>query len=101
MTIEKFITVHLEEIKEMIKKKLPKDKFDSHEFIRSFAKEFEDTYVSFLSNYNRNNHRTVHSQIANCIRKNMEYLKIQKNGTRKSDSVFGRNVPNKVWIKIN
>lgn len=101
MTIEKFMTVHLDEIKEMIKKKLPKDKFDSHEFIRSFAKEFEDTYVSFLSNYDRNNHRTVHSQIANGLRKNMEYLKIQKNGKRKSESVFGRNVPNEEWIKIN
>ncbi len=101
MTIEKFMTVHLDGIKDMIKKKLPKDKFDSHEFIKSFAKEFEDTYVSFLSNYDGNNHRTVHFQIANYIRKNMEYLKIQKNGKRNSDSIFGRNVPNEEWIKIN
>tara|TARA_R110002020_G_scaffold75065_9_gene191441 strand:- start:603 stop:890 length:288 start_codon:yes stop_codon:yes gene_type:complete len=95
------MTIHLEEIKEMIKKKLPKDKFDSHEFIRSFAKEFEAAYVGFLSNYNGNNHRTVHSQIANGLRKNMEYLKIQKNGKRISETVFGRNVSNQEWIKIN
>jgi hypothetical protein len=100
MTIEKFMTVNLDEIKEMIKKKLPKDKFDSHEFIRSFAKEFEATYVGFLSNYDENHHRTVHSQIANGLRKNMEYLKIQKNGKINSDSIFGSDVPNEEWIKI-
>lgn len=48
MTIEKFMTVHLDGIKDMIKKKLPKDKFDSHEFIKSFAKEFEDNICQFF-----------------------------------------------------
>jgi hypothetical protein len=100
MTIKNFMKLNLEEIKKIISEDLPNDKFDSYEFIRRFAKKFEIEYVNFLSNSINNHHRTVHSQIARNLAENQEYLKFQKNGKIKSETVFGYDVPNEEWVKV-
>ncbi len=99
MTITKFMTDNLRAVRMMIAEIMLNDTFDSHEFIRRFAKRFESAYNGFLGNYN--SHRTVHAQLALNLLRNTEFLGIQKNGEVWSESVFGFVVPNKEWVKLN
>lgn len=102
MTIKDFFNdiENLKAIKEMIAKDL-KNEFDSHDFIRVFQKKFEPDYVNFLNNYKLRLFRTVNAQIAINLLKNKEYLKIQNKGKVKIISVFGYNVKNEKWVKVN
>ncbi|TGD58964.1 hypothetical protein [Flavobacterium humi] len=98
MKTNDLINENLDTIKCIIKTS-PNDKFDSHEFIKVFAKKFEPQYVTLLARYKRNTHRIVHAQIALNLAKNMDYLEIEKNGKVISETVFGLNNPNKLWNK--
>lgn len=97
MTIEKFIINNLDDVK-IINAKQLNSEFDSHQFIKCFAKKFESEYINYLANYE--SHRSVHSQIALGLAKYAEELGIRK-GTDDvlSESVFGNDVPNKKWSK--
>jgi hypothetical protein len=98
MKTNDFMNANLESIKDIIKK-MPNDKFDSHEFIKVFAKTFEPEYVSLLNLYKKQPHRIVNSQIALNLVMNMDYLEIEKNGKVVSETVFGLNNPNELWNK--
>jgi hypothetical protein len=77
-----------------------KNGFDSHEFIRKFAKKFELEYVEFLYNYrNKNPFRVVHAQIALNLLKNKKRLNIIDSGKTLSSDVFGIVVENEGWVK--
>lgn len=97
MSIRDFMNKEQEAIKKLVAK-LPSDKFDSHEFIKLFMKEFEHDYVRFTAKYNRDAHRIVNSQIARNLY-TMKGLNIQKTNKVKSESVFGNQVENQEWKK--
>lgn len=98
MTINSFLSQNLNTVKRLIKS-LPNDSFDSHEFIRSFAKEFEVQYVDFLNNYDNEPFRNVHAQIAGSLSKHTDYLGICKRGKVHSKNVFGIESENEGWIR--
>jgi hypothetical protein len=97
MTIENFIGQKIDDLKAIITNQLGNE-FDSHEFIRCFAKKFESEYINFLANYE--SHKSVHSHIALGLAKYAEDLGIRKGADDvSSESVFGNDVPNKKWSK--
>ncbi len=101
MKNQKFMNVvELEDIKGIIKKKIP-HQFDSHDFIQFFLKNFESAYINLLNKYKNKSIRTTQAQIAINLRKNMKDLKIIKNEEIKSKSIFGKNVLNKKWTRID
>jgi len=63
MSLNQFMTENLDIIKDEIIKNIPNPEFDSHEFIRLFAKRFEINYIDFLSSYKNEPFRNVHAQI--------------------------------------
>ena len=73
--------------------------FDSHEFIRHFARKFEIEYVEFLSSYNHEPFRTVHAQIGKFLSEHQGFLKIKDDGITQSPNIFGANSQNEKWIK--
>jgi ABC-type transporter MlaC component len=100
MKTQKFMNVEIEAIKKIIKSKLPTH-FDSHDFIQVFSKEFESAYIELLNKYKNKSIRTTHAQIAINLRKSMNDLKIIKSDDTKSKSIFGNNVANKKWTKVD
>ena len=96
MTIEDFIGQKTDDLKAVIINQLDNE-FDSHQFIKCFAKKFEPEYIDFLSNYK--SHKTVHSHIALGLAKYADALGINKGIDVLSESVFGNEVPNKKWSK--
>ena len=101
MTIDKFMSEKLVEIKEIISTNILKDRFDSHEFIKIFSKKFEVEYVDFLKDYEKTPFKTVNAQIALWLLRNKVDLNIDNNGKTQSESIFGNDVPNELWIKNN
>lgn len=99
MKAKKFMNVDLKSVKAIIDK-MPNE-FDSHDFIQIFSKQFGSAYIDLLNNYKNKSIQTTHAQIAINLRKNMDDLKIRKNEDVKSQSIFGNNVPNKKWTKVN
>ena len=74
--------------------------FDSHEFIRHFAKKFEIEYVEFLSTYKNEPFRNVHAQIGKFLSEHQDLLKIKDDGIIQSPNIFGIDSQNENWIKI-
>jgi hypothetical protein len=73
--------------------------FDSHEFIRKFAKMYEREYVEFLYEYlNSTPFMTVHLQIAKFLSGHQTELNIRRNGKVSTPNVFGENTDNEQWI---
>ena len=98
MTAKAFLSQDLNAVKRLIEN-LPNNRFDSHEFIRIFAKEFEIQYVGFLNTYDEEPFRKVHAQIAESLSKHAEYLKIRKQGKVYSKNVFGIDSENEAWLR--
>ena len=61
MKLKQFMKVNLAILRDEIIENIPSKTFDSHEFIRHFAKKFEIEYVEFLSTYNNEPFRDVHA----------------------------------------
>ena len=101
MTIETFMKDEFETLKAIISRELPNQKFDSHDFIRCFAKNYELEYVKFLGAYKSKPFWQVHMQIANFLSKRADALNLKKNGKVISQNVFGNEVENEEWMKIN
>lgn len=78
---------------------IPTNEFDSHEFIRHFAKRFEREYVRFLNDYDSSPFKAVHSQIAKFLADNQLTFNLKDNGTAISPNVFGLPTQNESWIK--
>ena len=100
MTVENFINENLDAVKALIEKEIPNQKFDSHEFIRCFAKKFEVDYVKLLASYKDQPFKNVHLQIGNFLSKQAKDLKLQKNGKVISSNVFGHETESEEWIKL-
>ncbi|WP_290839307.1 hypothetical protein [Flavobacterium sp.] len=98
MRINQFMNENLRGVNDVITS-LPNNRFDSHEFIKAFAKKFEIQYVSFLQLYKVKPHRIVHSLIARDLTKNMVLLKISNEGKVMSETIFGLMNPNQMWNK--
>ena len=100
MTISEFMKSELHGIKEIIAS-IPGDEFDSHEFIRIFAKKYEIEYVEFLYQKKQDApFKTVHQQIGRFLLSNREYLNIEAIEKCCSKNVFGVNSENEKWKKV-
>lgn len=100
MKLKQFMTANLTTLRDDIIRNIPSQTFDSHEFIRHFAKKFEIKYVEFLSSYDDEPFRNVHAQIGKFLSENQAILKITDGGIIQSPNVFGINTSNEKWIKI-
>ncbi|MEX0995880.1 MAG: hypothetical protein WDZ45_02385 [Flavobacteriaceae bacterium] len=98
MSAKSFLSQHLNAVKRLIEN-LPNNRFDSHEFIRIFKKEFEVQYVGFLNSYDKKPFRKVHAQIAGSLSKHADYLEIGKLGKVYSKNVFGIESKNEGWVR--
>ncbi len=98
MSINQFMKREIEIIKEKIIKNLPHE-FDSHDFIRRFAKVYEVDYILFLGKYKLEPFRKVHAQIGEFLVRNQIVLSIRENGVTESPNIFGLETPNEKWIK--
>jgi hypothetical protein len=92
---------NLEVIRDEIIRNIPNPEFDSHEFIRHFAKKFETIYVAFLSVYKLEPFRNVHAQMGRFLSEHQELLQIKDNGTAQSPNIFGIESSNEKWIKTD
>jgi hypothetical protein len=101
MSLNQFMNENLGVIREEIIRNIPNPEFDSHEFIRHFAKKFEITYVEFLGSYKLEPFRNVHAQIGRFLSEHQELLKIKDNGTAQSPNIFGIQSPNEKWVKTD
>ena len=99
MKLNQFLTVNLGTIRDDIIKNIPTKIFDSHEFIRHFAKRFEIEYVEFLGIYKHEPFRNVHAQIGKFLSEYQDLLKIKDGGITQSPNIFGIDSQNENWIK--
>ena len=101
MSLNQFMNENLGTIKDEIIKNIPNPDFDSHEFIRHFAKKFEISYVTFLSSYKLEPFRNVHAQIGKFLAEHQEPLEIKDFGTTQSPNIFGIESTNERWVKTD
>jgi hypothetical protein len=101
MSLNQFMNENLGTIKEEIIKNIPNPEFDSHEFIRHFAKRFEISYIAFLSSYKLEPFRNVHAQIGKFLSEHQEPLEIKDFGTTQSPNIFGIESTNERWVKTD
>lgn len=99
MNLNQFMTANLAILRDNIIKNIPTKIFDSHEFIRHFAKKFEIEYVEFLSTYKKEPFRNVHAQIGKFLSEHQDFLKIKDDGITQSPNIFGTESQNENWIK--
>ena len=101
MSLNQFMNENLDVIKDEIIKNIPNPEFDSHEFIRYFAKKFEISYVEFLSSYKFEPFRNVHAQMGRFLSEHQEPLEIKNFGTTQSPNLFGIDSANEKWVKTD
>ena len=101
MSLNQFMNENLGIIKDEIIKNIPRPEFDSHEFIRQFAKKFEIRYIEFLSSYKIEPFRNVHAQIGRFLSEHQEQLEIKDFGTTQSPNIFGIDSTNERWVKTD
>lgn len=99
MTVNAFMKCKLDEIKNEVIQNISYETFDSHMFIRHFAKKYELKYVEFLTNYKEEPFRNLHKDIALFLSLNKELLNIKKGGKIDSPNVFGNETLNEKWTK--
>lgn len=100
MTVNDFIKNNLEEIRDEIIRKGLSDKFDTHAFIRLFAKRFELEYVKLLGAYNQTPFKNLHAQIGKSLSNHQNLLQIRKDGDKiLGTNIFGFESENQKWIK--
>jgi hypothetical protein len=99
MSINEFMKDRVDTIRNEIIGDLPDTIFDSHDFIKRFARKFETDYVQFLGVYRQEPFKTVHGQIAKFLSENKEFLRIKDDGKVVSPNIFGDKSENENWIK--
>ena len=98
MNISTFMGSNIVNIQRIIAN-LP-NRFNSHDFIEKFAKEFEPNYIDFLQQYRGSGaFLTVHSQIAKFLSENSESLEILKTEKVRNKNIFGDDDEIQGWIK--
>jgi len=98
ISINEFLKQNISLLRSDIILKLASD-FTSHDFMKEFAKRFENDYKDFLNDYKENQHRVVHNQIARFISTNEIELKISKTPRVMSVNVYGRKNKIQGWKK--
>ncbi len=101
MSLNQFMNENLSVIREEIIRNIPNPEFDSHEFIRHFARKFETIYIEFLSSYKLEPFRNVHAQIGRFLSERQELLQIKDHGTTQSPNIFGIESTNERWVKTD
>jgi len=100
MSLNQFMETNLVVIRDEIIRNIPTNIFDSHVFIRLFAKRFEIEYVKFLSTYKHEPFRNVHAQIGKFLSEHQTLLQIDDDGITQSLNIFGIVTQNERWVKI-
>lgn len=99
MSINSFLGAHISDLSLIISRL--KAEFTSHDFLKKFAKEFEEQYIEFLNIYKGNGaFQTVHSQIALFLSENEITLGIIKTNKEKSENIFGEEDYVQGWRKV-
>ena len=75
------------------------DKFDSHDFLKKFAKHCEEKYIEML-NEEKSFHE-VHKQIGVWIEHEQEHLGLIAKGKVTSENIFGNISSVEQWQKTN
>jgi hypothetical protein len=98
MTKEAF--ERLEELFPRIVNLMPKDDFDSHDFILRLAQMYQKLYVKLLYVYKDNNHpfQSVHKEIARRLKK--RDVLVEHVGNHSSKNIFGQENNCAVWHKV-
>jgi hypothetical protein len=99
MSLNQFMTANIAVLRDEIIKNIPNAKFDSHEFIRNFARRFEIEYVEFLHSYKKEPFRNVHAQIGKFLSEHQSLLRIKDDGNTQSPNIFGAITPIERWEK--
>lgn len=101
MSVNDFMTSHIQECSDIIHTEIKDKTFDSHEFIRHFAKKFEAEYVGFLKQYKEDPEQKVNMQIGLFLKKHQVNLQIKSIGRTKTLNVHGKKTGNELWQKVN
>ncbi len=90
----------LEELFPRIVKLMPKDEFDSHDFILTLAQKHQKLYVQLLHVYKDNNQpfQSVHKEIPKRLKKRVDLVK--HIGKHSSKNIFGLENNCAVWRKV-
>ncbi len=99
MSVNDFMTSHIQECSDIIHKEIKDKTFDSHEFIQHFAKKFEAEYSGFLSQYKKDPEQKVNAQIGRFLKKHRADLRIESIGRIRTLNVHGRKTGNELWQK--
>ncbi len=100
MIINRFLKANIQIIRNEIISEL-ENEFNSHHFLKRFAKRFEANYIEFLSVYKgKGSFRTVHSLIAKFLSENELSLNITKVRKEKSENIFGEIDEIQRWKKL-
>ena len=99
MSINSYLGSHISDLSDIISRL--GDEFTSHDFLKKFAKEYEEHYIDFLYSYRGTGaFQTVHSQIALFLSENEKSLGIFKTNKEKSKNIFGEEDYIQGWRKI-
>ncbi|MCL2682606.1 MAG: hypothetical protein FWE63_03845 [Bacteroidales bacterium] len=96
MSVHQFMSEHISDIREIIDQM--ERPFDSHAFIKKFAKNFQVEYVDLLSQYEQDLFENVHKQIGKFLSEKSAILGIQSAGRVSSENVFGEVNDNENWL---
>ena len=98
MTKEAF--ERLEELFPRIVNLMPKNEFDSHDFILKLAQQYQKLYVQLLYVYKDNNQpfQSVHKEIAKRLKKRDDL--VEHLGNHSSKNIFGLDNSCAVWHKV-
>jgi len=95
MSVHQFMSEHISDIREIIEQM--EKPFDTHAFIKKFARRFQVEYVGLLSQYSQEPFEKVHNQIGKFLLEKKELLGIQPNSKVKSENIFGEKNENEKW----
>jgi len=100
MTIHSFLNLNLANVKMRIIDQMD-NSFNSHDFIESFAEQYETEYIDFLDQYKGNKaFQTVHSQIGKFLKEHENELGIVGSGKTDNKNVFGNLNGIEKWKKV-
>lgn len=95
MSVHQFMSDHISDVREIINQ-LEKP-FDTHAFIKKFARTFQVEYVELLSQYSQEPFEKVHNQIGKFLLEKNDLLEIQPKGKVKGENIFGEENYNEAW----
>jgi hypothetical protein len=86
---------HIAEIREIINQM--ERPFDTHAFIKKFARRFQVEYVELLSQYSQEPFEKIHNQIGKFLLEKNNLLEIEPKGKVLGYNIFGEKNDNEKW----